>query len=996
MTPLDFLQAVWPDTGHYCLATPFTIPGTNARVYAHKVVTTIEQAAAYAEQYKNKSDIFFAVHSMAEPRVWNPKKLNRKTNELGAWEYRVQSNMQAVRCFFFDLDVHPSNDRKYPSQQAAIADLRRFCKETGLPRPLITSSGGGVHVYWPLTSSLPSAAWLGHAQQLKQLAVSHGLKADPARTADTASVLRVVGTYNLKDPLNPRAVTALTPTTVTPTDKFLDILLEATIRAGISAAEAPQAPRPSDDLLGSNITDDYTGPPTTLKAVVTACAQMRRLVGLRGNVSEPEWYHTINLVRFLEKGEKLVHRVSEGHPQYDAEQTTAKVHQLEAKGIKPTSCAKLADVCGADLCKGCPFNGKVKSPIVAARYRDPAPAPVLQQLVGTAMHTSVVPDAPYPFSRLKSGDIAMTATNNKGDEINMVIYNHDIYPVRRLANSATESEQQVWRVNLPISGPKDFIIDADALYDRKKFQNTISNQGIYPKSANIQHLQDYMIAYIAELQRLTDADAQNNHLGWIDDQTKFIMPDKILLADGTAKPAMLSLGAQRSSAQIHKRGTLERQIELMKFYDHPGFILNQFFVLCGLASPIFYATGHHGIVINASGEAGSSKSTTLYTAASLWGQPELYPINGTNNGATVRGRNERVTTLANLPICVDEITHMPVKDAVDLAMSVTQPGHRIRLTQEGIERGAIGSYKATMLLATANNSLHGLLSADNAAGTAGSMRVFEMVFRPTGVYSKYEADDYWHDLKENYGHIGEVFISYVVQNQKLVSDRVRAVMREIDTEAKILASERFWSAAIAAALTAGEIANQLGLLPYDIAEIKQYILRKQIPFMRGIVREEYSNPIGTLAEYLEMINGDILVVNKPLQGGNISFVAKAPRGQLLARYDIDDKILWVLKKNFRDYCTRTGNNAYRILEDLTNPMAGPPVIIHKHSKKVLGMGTDYAKAQSWCFAMNMAHTDVTGTIDLEVIADISPALSRPHGKLKLVPEVRDDIKHSNE
>jgi hypothetical protein len=65
-----------------------------------------------------------------------------------------------------------------------------------------------------------------------------------------------------------------------------------------------------------------------------------------------------------------------------------------------------------------------------------------------------------------------------------------------------------------------------------------------------------MVAYIAQLQKLSAADAQCNHLGWADDYTQFILPDKILCADGTAKAAQLSIGAQRASVAVAQRATL--------------------------------------------------------------------------------------------------------------------------------------------------------------------------------------------------------------------------------------------------------------------------------------------------------------------------------------------------------------------------------------------------------------------------------------------------------
>jgi hypothetical protein len=709
MSPAEFLRSVWPSTGIYCLATPRSTGG-----WRHWTYDTIDDAAAVVEKFnRDKVDVYFAVHTLKEKSVPHRDPVLR---EQGKKQTRVQPNMATARCFFFDLDVG-EGDQKYASQAEAIAGLIEFCKATSLPRPTLVSSGGGLHVYWQVGDPLDSREWRDHATHLRQIAQHYGLKIDVKRTTDTASLLRVVGTANWKDKQNPRPVQLLATGEVTATGVFTKQLDDAIIAAGVEPKLAPKLLEAEG--LGSNLETIYDGPVPSAAAVLTACAQMKRLAMAKGKYTEPEWYHSvIGVGRFVENGHRVIQSMSQGHGNYSPEATIAKVRQSEANQRGPTSCATVAynSNVGDSLCVGCPFQGKVHGPIQAALFRDPAPAPKVEQLVGLEMVTVEIPPPPEPYTRLKDGGIAVLAKDANGDESWQRIYDYDLYPIRRLANPIMGTEQQIWHVGLPRSEEKDFTLDADMLYDGRKFAVAISNQGIYPTKGHIAHLQEYMVAYISQLQKLVDADAQCNHLGWTEERDQFILPEKILCADGSAKSAQLSLGAQRASAAILKRGTAAAQVALMQFYNHPQYLPHQFFILAGLAAPLFYMTGHHGVIVNASGDAGASKSTSLYTAASFWGQPELYPINGTNNGATVRGRNERVTVLANLPVCVDEITHMPIKDAVDLAMSVTQPGHRLRLDPTGTERAHIGGYKATIMLATANNSIHGLLSSDNTQG----------------------------------------------------------------------------------------------------------------------------------------------------------------------------------------------------------------------------------------------------------------------------------------
>lgn len=970
MTPVEFLHALWPDQGLYAIATPFTIPNTDKTVFAHKVFTNIDDAAAFADVKKHKNNIYFAIHTLKQPKVWNPRKVDIKTGEKGAYEVRVQPNMASAQCFFFDLDIGTS-DKKYASQQLALAGLKRFCQETNIPKPMIVSSGGGLHVYWRVSKPIASPEWQVPAAKLKQLAKHHGLKVDPVRTTDVSSVLRVAGTYNLKDSTNPREVKVLAQGQQHDLNEFLRIIDEAMICAGLIAS-VPHIHHQLDNQLGNNV-DDLYGPPVPFKALALACPQVQHLARLQGNVSEPAWYQSINLMRYVANPRKFIHLMSSGHPEYSEAETDNKITQLEAKGIRPTTCDKLSEVCENDLCATCAFVGKVKSPIVAARYKDEIPAPVIHPPVDIPDATSTeLPPPPYPFTRVKDKGIVMEVTMAEGPPKQIVIYANDLYPVRRLTNAVAETEKHTWCVTLPRLGVVEFTVDADALYDTRKLASTLANRGIFPKDDHVKSLRDYMIAYINELQRLVDADQQHNHLGWTDDHTKFILPTKIFDTTGGVKTAMLGLGAQRAAVTVYKKGTLDKQVDLLKFYNAPGYIPHQFCILAGLGAPLFYATGHHGVIINMSGPPGASKSTTLYTAASLWGEPDMYPINGTNDGATRLARYERITTLANLPICVDEITRMPVKDAADLTMSVTQPGHRIRLGMDGVERRAVGSYKATILLATANTSLYTLLSSERQDSAAETMRVVEIQFEKTSIHKKHEADAFLHDLKQNFGHIGEVFMHHVIQNLDTITARVREVRSELDQIAGIDSGERFWGASMATALVAGEVANKLGLLNYNVAAIKRWLVDYQIPAMRGVVIEQYNNPLGVLSEYLEQINGDIIVVNNH-KGGNMPSLIRAPQRQMLAHYDWAEGRMWILKKPFRDYCVKIGANFLKVLDDLHAPRVVASgqqqrIITQTHVRKVLGAGTEFAKSQSWCFLLDMSHPEVTGVADLTVLA----------------------------
>lgn len=181
MNMREFLTAVWPDEGPYCIATPYTIPGTETVTYAHHVTETINDAVKFARGKRETTNLFFAIHTLRHAKVWNPAKKNRKTGETGAYEVRTHANMKAARAFFFDLDVGRTTDQttKYATREDALSDLARFLFLTGLPDPLVTSSGGGFHVYWRIADALDSLTWKVTAARLHGLARHFGCATIP-------------------------------------------------------------------------------------------------------------------------------------------------------------------------------------------------------------------------------------------------------------------------------------------------------------------------------------------------------------------------------------------------------------------------------------------------------------------------------------------------------------------------------------------------------------------------------------------------------------------------------------------------------------------------------------------------------------------------------------------------------------------------------------------------------------------------------------------------
>lgn len=976
MTPKEFLELIWPSTGYYCLAIPQKSAKSKTTFFTHKVFETIDEAAAYVEEHKLKSDFYYAIHTLQEREIYNPHKRVYGSDKLGAMEVRVQRNSKEAKCLFFDIDIG-EGDTKYSSIDEGKEKVLSFSKKIGLPDPTLIKSGNGLHVYWHFNESVASSEWRKLAAKLRRLAEHMKLRIDKSRTVDTASILRIPGTYNHKDPSNLKLVEMLTQGPQQGYDDYMRILDDAVETYKPAQIHVPkihtEIDLKLDDGLGNNTQDYYLNQtPPSLEAMLKVCEQFRDLMESKGKVSYKRWYHGIlQLARFIFNGRQVCHDMSKGHENYSYEETERHLNHLEANKIGPTTCAFMADLGGRDICERCSFKAK-SSPIVAARSTTPAKPPEAiiknEQGLELKLGEGALINPPLPFLRVENEGIKMEVKTKKGLEDEILLLPYDLYPMMRIVNVDAKKEQHLWRVALPRSGSRDFVLNAEDLYDNQRFKNLLPNLGIHYDQNHEKDIQRFMTAYIRALQVHAEAQKQCTHLGWMDDETKFATTLGAIGLDGEFHKNVLSPDVQAAAIAMHPKGTLQEQIKLMEFYNHREYLPNQFYLLCGLGAPLMVATNQHGVCIHATGDSGASKSSTLYTAGSFWGHPEHYPLNGTKSGSTALGRITKMRLHGNIVICVDEITHIDVQEAHNMVMHLTQPN----AVRDGLKRNGtlkessldIRDTTATIMLTTGNTSLHSILSATNSSGTAASMRVFEINFFAQKVHTKTQADDYMFALKQNYGHIGPEFMCYVMRNKVEVMNRVRTVLADIDRATRASGSERFWSASAACGFVTSEITYAQKLLPYEPKLVAEWYLRDQIPQMRNVVRIEYSSNLSIVAAYINHIFPGIIQVRKMEGALNAANIVRKPTQAMKAHHALDEDELWIEIKPFKEYCNQRGSNMSKILDELAETKAIDAegverrIVKEKRIRRTLGRHTENSGLPTFVFIIDLKHPEV--------------------------------------
>lgn len=910
-----FLTMVWPPHGPYCIAMPWVKPD-GEECFAHHGCDTIDDAIAYILSKKQTRDLYFAPHSLKVVRELNPSTGKFQT-------FRTHVNMKEARDFFFDIDYAGPKDH-YATYDDVLGAIERFLFETGLPSPFVINSGYGIHVHWAIVTPIESTAWREPAARLRWLAKQHGLHVDPMRTTDQSSVLRVPGTFNLKNPDDPRKVTILVDGVVTDTDKFLSQLdsLTADYVRGEAVQFGNEAVRCGPESL--SVAWDGRRPPAD--EVADVCEHMKTFRDSQGNVPEPLWHVGVGTIKYCDDGEKKVHEWSSGYPRYTPAETQKK---LDAWTVPPPGCEKIDHNSGDPaVCARCPHRDLAKNPLLIANlvYQkthqpQPGPAPASANGAGSADPTPPC-QPPAPFTLDMTYGIKMKKAG--------LICEWPMFPIQWVTATANESCLSRWYIKTPRNGWKIIELLNDDL-NLQPLAAALRNKDIIVLPKQLKSMQMYLQGYLRELHKYQDSLKQYDYVGWevvsqeLTERTKpvemgdpewFIMYGrKISVVDGSIVPCVMTQNTQLDC--MGRMGTLAQQTALMGFYDHPAYMAQQFAIGASLATPFFRFSGLHGMLICLFGETGASKSTSLYTAASIWGHPELYPICGLRSTGTDKGRFEYSMLHRNLPFMCDEITRFDPETAHEIALAATQPGTWKGLRSDRSFRHPRGGRKSNLTICTSNKSLVQMVNNDSSGGQAGIMRVFEIKVDQNTIHTKAEADAFKRLLVQNYGWIGEDFLCRCLPHTEAIGKKFLEILEEFERDINVSQEERYMTAAVATALLGIKLGYKLGYWRFDYKAIREWLINVQIPAMRSAAKleREHMTPRTILSEYLEEINPNMCRIDKNTRG-EPEILYAPPQTEFKARYEISKGELSVRIWPFREYCNKHGHDYSGILDQL--------------------------------------------------------------------------------
>lgn len=937
MNTREFLRWVLPAEGVY-VALQYNLTSSGVRQTYFDSVDDLAEATEYYDSMGQ--DVYFAMSNFR-------KKETRKGEDA-----------KHIKSFFLDLDVGEDKvaERKgFATQDDALRRLEEFRVALELPEPLIVNSGRGIHVYWGLSESVPVEQWKVVADQFKAKCREFGLEIDPAVPADMARVLRVVGTHNYK------------PETPAPVEVIGDVPAEVNFdffasKLGMDTIPVPKKYTPADgpsdlrEALLKNI--KYSFKDILIKSQSgKGCKQLGRIISGQAEASEPMWRAGLSIAKFCEDGEKAAHKISEKHAEYTPELTLKKLDLIKG----PYRCTTF-DENEAGICMDCPNWGKIKSPIALGRKIPEAEAnedgtyaieegfDELETVEGTLLLDSgskelypehVIPVYPRPYFRGVNGGVYVRHVSVDGEVDEHVIYHHDVYVTQRILD-IEEGESVVCRIHLPKDGVREFVVPLTAITSREEFRKRMAIQGVALPQTN--DLMQYMITWVNELQTTSTAATARRQFGWVDENMDaFILGDKEIHADRIERNPP-STPTAALIPYLKPKGTLEAWKEMANFYNtRPELVMHQYVVCTAFGSPLMSFLPQNACALHIhSPLSGCGKTAAIRVAGSVWGAEKGMMITEEDTDATKFNRAE---VLHSLPFYIDEMTNAEGKQLSKLAYQISSGEQRGRMAGgANLERSRGESWHLSCVT-TGNASVIERIAATKQAPKAEAQRMLE--WRAQRVFGSTEekkgTDVFDIAIKENYGHAGVIYIQYVMQNLETVKKLVFENQRLIDEAAGLTAENRFWSAGAATTITGAYIAQQLGLIDYDLEALFAWTVKLLKTNLQS-VSDMGMSVEQTLNDYIAENFNNILMlkstddlrklVGEPSNGLDSLVVPDAlPRGKLIARYETDIQKAYLLPKPLKSWCATQQINYGAFMEDLKTKLGA------KRGKVRLGKGT---------------------------------------------------------
>jgi hypothetical protein len=951
MNTLQFLQHVLPADGLY--ATIVINDGTPPQQAFFSTVDELATNCLRSDSYGNNT--YFAISSFQV-------KGSRK-----------QENVQQTKVLALDVDC--AEDKPYRDQKEGLAALLKFLTDSGLPKPMIVSSGRGLHVYWVMERGIQPEQWKPLAEALKQKVTNLGFLVDNGLTANNALVLRPTDTHNPKNGAVVKVLLPADPTDYTTLQNILGTVQQAPMPDPGTPGPAPlggMSERARGLLANMGATVDYQ--PALAEVIQTKCAQIEWAVANAANVPEPLWYNLIGVAAFTTKPEDTAKLWSQGHPSYSEAETLRKLHQWKAGATGPATCTKFeTDRPGG--CKGCVLKGKIGSPATIGVQR--AAVAVSADAPDKIAHETPVPKG---FKRVADKTKA-TVMVQVLDGTDIDVCPFDIYPLGYGRDEALGYETVRFKWFRPHIGWSDLTFRQAYLNDdSREFGTTAADQGIVLLGGKQLKVFQYMLrSYMNELRKTQTMTNIHGSMGWQENFTQFVIGDKIhtRLDDGTVETRDISLSASTNRIGMESyghKGTVEGWRDGTALFNAVEMPWHIFALGQGFAAPLWVFTGLKGMTVSLLGKSGGGKTIIQMWQQSIWGDPDKLHFAAR---FTENSMYNRLGIYCNLPMTIDEVSDWKNEEVGTFCYGVTQGQDKTRLNRNSEERAT--REWATSVTVSTNKSFMGKMAATGLDTDAQMARLLEVTIPKHKLFAKSSEGGrkIWQHITSHYGVVGEVYAKELLRIgeaglRKRIAEATASFHKMYGFT--FTGPERYWETNLVLNHVGMQIAYEAGLHVCDYMSGIKWA-GEQLEGMRSSVKDNLTDAFKLVHEYLNEFAGDTLNVMHTLNGPSTMDFNRTPNKDIKARFDVyrkssldkyDHGTVMITNKAFKHWIASRGFDYSTVLSEIrAQGIDATPA----NGRVWMGRNTGLKFGQLGVLGINLNHPEFLGYLaDIELAA----------------------------
>ena len=481
----------------------------------------------------------------------------------------------------------------------------------------------------------------------------------------------------------------------------------------------------------------------------------------------------------------------------------------------------------------------------------------------------------------------------------------------------------------PLSGEPEPYVDFPAadMADNSVIARRLSAMGVNAVG-NEKEWSIHMARYMRGLFQMAQSDVAASEvvsqMGWQKNGT-CVLGSERFTASGTSG-VRLAPGLEQSVAGYGQRaGTLAGQRDILATYGRAGMELHQSVLALQLGAPLNALTANpRGIVFCHSAKPGRGKSLLFAVGDSFYGNPKGRQVNG---GSTPNSYDVHLIQRNSFALNVDDATgggsRNPRRNEAwrDWILHASQGVERSRSNRDGSGLASGQGTWGTYAFISTNFSFDSLISDDGNATAAIYARALILPFDKAPVVWSHEEKVNGEQLMDavhgNYGHIGHMFLRWVMRNKALVREQLAEVSAALGEQCGAdFPQHRFHVSMLASGIIAARWLRSHGHVDsWDVDRLETFMAAlPQLP-EQSVGRLSANDPAEILNGFLKNVAQNIVVFKQGTKGP-----ATVPDGGLrgengvAVRVDVAAGQAWIAAQALRRYAVARGVSADTLID----------------------------------------------------------------------------------